>query len=65
MREWPRIFSVPLLGGLFAAGAGVQYLVSPAYLSNVVSGQGYFVKNLIYSPVAEAQAPSVDARIIA
>ena len=65
VREWPWIFSVPLLGGLFAAGAGVLYLVSPAYLSNVVSGQGYFVKNLIYSTVAEAQAPSVDALIIA
>ncbi len=32
--------------------------------SNIVTGQGYFVKTLVYSTVAEAQAPSIDALIV-
>jgi dolichyl-diphosphooligosaccharide--protein glycosyltransferase len=39
---------------------GFLAVVSPTDFSNLVTGQGYFVKTLIYSTVAEAQAPSID-----
>ena len=65
LRDVPWIFSIPLLGVLVGAAAGVLAVVEPAYFTNIVTGQGYFVKTLIYSTVAEAQAPSIDQLIVA
>ncbi|MGA7650017.1 MAG: carboxypeptidase regulatory-like domain-containing protein [Thermoplasmata archaeon] len=64
MRDVPWVFSIPFLVAVVAAGVGVLAFVSPATFSNLVTGQGYFVKTLIYSTVAEAQAPSIDQLVI-
>ncbi len=64
LRDVPWVFSLPLLVGLVAAAAAILAVVNPVYFTNIVTGQGYFVKNLIYSTVAEAQAPSIDQLII-
>jgi asparagine N-glycosylation enzyme membrane subunit Stt3 len=64
MRDVPWVFSVPFLVAVFAAGVGVLALASPTYFTSLVTGQGYFVKNLIYSTVAEAQAPSIDQLVL-
>jgi len=65
MRDVPWVFSVPLLVGVVGAGVGVLYLVNPVDYTTLVTGQGYFVKTLIYSTVAEAQAPSIDQLVLA
>jgi len=64
MRDVPWVFSIPILVGLVVAAMGALALLSPTYFTSLVTGQGYFVKNLIYSTVAEAQAPSIDQLII-
>lgn len=64
MRDTPWVLSIPILLGSFAAGAAGLFLYSPSYFDAVITGQGYFVKNLIFSTVAEAQAPSFDALIV-
>jgi len=65
MRDVPWVFSVPLLAGVVAAGVGVLFLVDPTGYTTLVTGQGYFVKNLIYQTVAEAQAPTIDQLVLA
>ncbi len=64
MRDTPWVVSIPSLVGLVALAAAVLAFVSPSYFTTIVTGQGYFVKNLIYSTVAEAQAPSIDELVI-
>ncbi len=64
LRDSPWVISVPALVGSVGAAAGALYLYNPSYFDAVVTGQGYFVKNLIFSTVAEAQAPSFDALIV-
>lgn len=64
MRDIPWVFSVPFLAAIVASAAAVLAVVSPTNFSSLVTGQGYFVKNLIYSTVAEAQAPSIDQLIL-
>ncbi len=64
LRDWPWIFSIPTLV-LEVVAAGVFLLVvEPTYFTDIVTGQGYFAKTLIYSTVAEAQAPSIDALVV-
>ena len=65
MRDVPWVFSVPFLVVLVAGGVGLLYLVNPTAYSTLATGQGYFVKNLIYSTVAEAQAPTIDQLVLA
>jgi dolichyl-diphosphooligosaccharide--protein glycosyltransferase len=65
MRDVPWVFSVPFLAILVGAAVGLLDLVNPVAFSSLVTGQGYFVKNLIYSTVAEAQAPSIDQLVLA
>jgi dolichyl-diphosphooligosaccharide--protein glycosyltransferase len=65
MRDIPWVFSVPFLVLVVAGGVGLLYLVNPTAYASLVTGQGYFVKNLIYSTVAEAQAPSIDQLVLA
>ncbi len=64
LRDHPWVLSLPVLIGTSAVAVGALALASPAAFSDILSGQGYFVKTLIYSTVAEAQAPSVDSLII-
>jgi dolichyl-phosphooligosaccharide-protein glycotransferase len=64
MRDIPWIFSIPTLVGLVFLAALFLFFVEPRYFVNIVTGQGYFVKNLIYSTVAEAQAPSFDQLVV-
>ena len=64
LRDVPWIFSIPLTAGLLGLAAALLAVVNPGYFNNVVTGQGYFVKNLIYSTIAEVQAPSIDQLIV-
>ncbi len=64
LRDVPWVFSIPLMAALVVGAAVGLAVVSPTYFTSIVTGQGYFVKNLIYSTVAEAQAPSIDQLII-
>jgi dolichyl-phosphooligosaccharide-protein glycotransferase len=64
MRDLPWVFSLPILVALVAGAAGALALVSPSYFTSIVTGQGYFVKNLIYATVAEAQAPNIDQLVV-
>jgi len=64
MRDVPWVFSIPFLVGVVAAAVGVLAIASPTNFTSLVTGQGYFVKTLIYSTVAEAQAPSIDSLVL-
>ncbi len=64
LRDTPWVFSVPFLVGLYLAGAAVTAIFLPFYFKNIVTGQGYFVKTLVYTTVAEVQAPSVDQLVV-
>ena len=65
MRDIPWVFSIPSLVALVGAAALFLRFVTPTYFTDVVTGQGYFVKNLIYSTVAEAQPPTFDELVLA
>jgi dolichyl-phosphooligosaccharide-protein glycotransferase len=64
LRDTPWVISVPAL--LVTAGVAIAALaiLDPNDFSAIVTGQGYFVKTLVYSTVAEAQAPSIDSLIL-
>ncbi len=64
MRDIPWVFSIPALVGLVGLSALFLQVFEPHYLTDIVTGQGYFVKTLIYSTVAEAQPPSFDALVV-
>jgi len=64
MRDVPWVFSVPALIALVGGAVVALRFVFPRYFTDVITGQGYFVKNLIYTTIAEAQAPSVDALVL-
>ena len=64
LRDYPWVVSIPVLAAFAAAALGALYLINKADFTNIVTGQGYFVKTLVYSTVAEAQAPSIDALIV-
>jgi asparagine N-glycosylation enzyme membrane subunit Stt3 len=64
LRQYPWVVTVPLLAGVVLAGLGAFALVAPASFQTLITGQGYFAKTLIYSTVAEAQAPSFDALVL-
>jgi asparagine N-glycosylation enzyme membrane subunit Stt3 len=64
LRDIPWIFSIPTLVLEVLIAAVFLYFVTPTYFADIVTGQGYFSKTLIYSTVAEAQAPSIDALVV-
>lgn len=64
MRDVPWVFSLPSLVGLVGVAAVFLKVFLPRYFTDVITGQGYFVKTLIYSTVAEAQPPSFDALVL-
>lgn len=64
MRDIPWVFSIPALVLFVLAAAAFLAVFEPTYFINIITGQGYFAKTLVYSTVAEAQAPSVDALVV-
>ncbi|HEV2316412.1 MAG TPA: carboxypeptidase regulatory-like domain-containing protein [Thermoplasmata archaeon] len=64
LRESPWVVSLPALAATAAAAVGLLVLVDRSAFVTIVTGQGYFVKTLVYTTVAEAQAPSVDSLIL-
>ena len=64
MRDVPWVFSIPSLIGIVVVGLLALRFASPGEFASIVTGQGYFVKTLIYSTVAEAQAPSIDQLVV-
>ncbi len=64
MRDYPWVISIPTLVAIVGFATLALSIVSPVYFTNLVTGQGYFTKTLIYSTVAEAQSPSIDQLII-
>jgi dolichyl-phosphooligosaccharide-protein glycotransferase len=64
LRDTPWVISVPALLITGAIAIGGLFIVDPTTFTTIVTGQGYFVKTLVYSTVAEAQAPSFDSLII-
>ena len=64
LRDVPWVFSIPALFLLVLGAAVFLFVFEPTYFVNIVTGQGYFAKTLIYSTVAEAQAPSIDELVV-
>ncbi len=64
LRDTPWLFSLGVLLASLGGAAGGLFLYNKNDFNAVITGQGYFVKNLIYSTVAEAQAPSFDSLIV-
>jgi dolichyl-diphosphooligosaccharide--protein glycosyltransferase len=64
LRDTPWVVSVPVLVATGAVAVLGLFAIDPATVVTIVTGQGYFVKTLVYSTVAEAQAPSFDALIL-
>jgi asparagine N-glycosylation enzyme membrane subunit Stt3 len=64
LRDSPWVLSIPALLATAAVAILALFILDPQDFSAIVTGQGYFVKTLIYSTVAEAQAPSIDSLIL-
>ncbi len=64
LRDVPWVFSIPALVSVVVVGVIALRVFSPTLFTAAITGDGYFVKNLIYSTVAEAQAPSFDALVV-
>lgn len=64
MRDVPWVFSIPALVAVVGGGVLALRFASPGLFASIATGQGYFVKTLIYTTVAEAQAPSIDQLIV-
>ncbi len=64
LRDTPWVISIPVLVATALLAVGGLALINNLYFVSIVTGQGYFVKTLVYSTVAEAQAPSIDSLIL-
>ncbi|MCI4325196.1 MAG: carboxypeptidase regulatory-like domain-containing protein [Thermoplasmata archaeon] len=64
LRDSPWVLSIPALLATAAVAVAALFVLDPQDFGAIVTGQGYFVKTLIYSTVAEAQAPSIDSLIL-
>ncbi|MCI4342341.1 MAG: carboxypeptidase regulatory-like domain-containing protein [Thermoplasmata archaeon] len=64
LRDYPWVVSVPVFVIGMLGAAALFYAVDPTTFATVITGQGYFVKTLVYTTVAEAQAPSIDSLIL-
>jgi dolichyl-diphosphooligosaccharide--protein glycosyltransferase len=64
LRDTPWLFSMGVLLASLVAAVGGLFLYNKGEFNALITGQGYFIKNLIYSTVAEAQAPSFDSLIV-
>ncbi len=64
LRDVPWVFSLPSLVAVVGGAVLALKVFVPTYFTLIVTGQGYFVKTLIYSTIAEAQPPSIDQLIL-
>jgi dolichyl-phosphooligosaccharide-protein glycotransferase len=64
LRDVPWVFSIPTLFLLVLGAAAFLFFFESTYFQNIITGQGYFAKTLVYTTVAEAQAPSIDALVV-
>ena len=64
LRDVPWVFSLPAFIAVVGVAVLGFWLVDPALFNNAITGNGYFAKTLIYTTVAEAQAPSIDSLIV-
>jgi dolichyl-diphosphooligosaccharide--protein glycosyltransferase len=64
LRDTPWLFSLSVLFASLAAAVVGLFFYNKGEFNALITGQGYFIKNLIYSTVAEAQAPSFDSLIV-
>ncbi len=55
----PWIIAIPVLVLTVSAFVGGLYFISPHMYSEIISGEGYFIKTKLYSTIAEAQAPAL------
>ncbi len=56
-RDYPWTLVLPILGILIGVGSALTALLAPDLWQSIVGGQGYLVKNKLYTTIAEAQAP--------
>ncbi len=64
MRDLPWVFSLPALLAVVGVGVLALRFASPVFFNAAITGEGYFTKTLVYTTVAEAQAPSIDALVV-
>jgi dolichyl-phosphooligosaccharide-protein glycotransferase len=64
LRDTPWVLSIPALLASGAVAVLALFALDRSDFGAIVTGQGYFVKTLIYTTVAEAQAPSIDSLIL-
>ncbi len=60
-RDYPWTLVIPTVGILTALGLIALSIFDNSIFQAIISGQGYFVKNSLYSTIAEAQAPTFSA----
>ncbi len=56
-RDYPWTMSLPAIGMILVVGLFGIMAVYPELAEAILSGQGYFVQNKLYSTIAEARAP--------
>ena len=56
-RDYPWTLTLPAIITLLVIGVLIVNVVDPALSQAILSGQGYFVQNKLYSTIAEAKAP--------
>ncbi len=56
-RDYPWTIVLPTVGVILGATIFVINIFNPALAQAVLSGEGYFVQNKLYSTIAEARAP--------
>ncbi|MGB2825230.1 MAG: carboxypeptidase regulatory-like domain-containing protein, partial [Thermoplasmata archaeon] len=56
-RDYPWTMTLPAIGMILVVGVLGIMAVYPALGEAIISGQGYFVQNKLYSTIAEARAP--------
>ena len=56
-RDFPWTISVPAIAAFFIVAIIAINFVDPSLAQAILSGQGYFVQNKLYSTIAEARAP--------
>ena len=56
-RDYPWTITFPAIGAAIGMGVLAVNVIDPALGQAILSGQGYFVQNKLYSTIAEARAP--------